>query len=64
MLFNVWKNTTLLFYFNLLMSLARQMHKKIATSTTTFFGRFCLCDNHVLCFAREKVDVRIGPPLS
>lgn len=64
MLFNVWTNTTLLFYFNLLMSLARQMDRRKAMSTT-FFGRFCVWENHVLCFARGKIDiVQIEPPLS
>jgi hypothetical protein len=65
MFFSVWKNTTLLFYFNLLMSLARQMDKRKTTSTTTFFGRFCVWENHVLCFTKEKIDiVQIRQPSS
>jgi len=63
MFFSVWKNTTLLFYFNLLMSLARQMDKR--KTSTTFFGRFCVWENHVLCFTKEKIDiVQIRPPSS
>jgi hypothetical protein len=33
------------------------MDKKKTTSTTTFFGRFCVYENHVLRFFREKIDV-------
>ncbi len=49
------------------MSLARQMDREKTTSTTTFFGRFCVYENHVLGFFREKIDVvhiRLLAPLS
>jgi hypothetical protein len=44
--------------------ITKQMDRWKATSTT-FFGKFCVWENHVLCFARIVFDiVQIRPPLS